>query len=133
MGHLPLARTYAMPVREKIQAPAAGASIQRRRGTGPLSSLAISARKALRLLISEPWCAASSCVHSLGLGRRAANSCIPLLTAVKSAYSSWSFAVRSIMLTQIEKGPKRRVGPERKSRFDGPLTPAYTADGMNAI
>ena len=30
----------------------------------------------------------------------------------------------------IEKGPKRRVGPERKSRFDGLLNPVYTGDGM---
>jgi len=36
-------------------------------------------------------------------------------------------------LPPVEKGPKRRVGPERKSRFDGLLNPVYTGDGMNAI
>src|SRR5450755_1071146 len=33
-------------------------------------------------------------------------------------------------LPPVEKGPKRRVGPERKSRFDGLLIPVYTVDGM---
>src|ERR1019366_1413664 len=132
-GPPPAFRVNGMPARENIQGPAASALIQRCRCAWPLSSSAISARMSVRRLISEPWCATSSCVQSLGLGRRAASSSMPLLTAVKSAYSSWSFAVRSIMLTQIEEGPTWGWAFETQRHDTTRQAPVYSGGGTNTI